>query len=166
MSDAGATAGSQLTRAAEDADQNMSKSSVGSPSTPCPASPQEQASVVGTPAPIDPGSNSIICRAGNLVVQNNNSGPDRACTQAHESSHITDWKARYGDNLCVGVPDGQLPVGGPGYAEFLRQSECKAYRVGKACRENLLRTAPAADRPAIQAGIDRDNAQLAGNRCS
>jgi uncharacterized protein involved in type VI secretion and phage assembly len=135
------------------------------PLPPAPPPPQ-QAHVTGTPVAIDPGANSIVCRAGNLVVQNNNTGPDRACTQAHEGSHIADWQARYGNNLCAGVPDGQLPVGGPGYAEFLRQSECRAYRIGKACRENLLRTASAADRPAIQAGIDRDNAQIAGNRCS
>jgi hypothetical protein len=101
-----------------------------------------------------------------LVTQINNTGPDRSCSQAHESSHMADWKARYGDNLCAGVPDGQLPVGGDGYAEFLRQSECKAYKVGKACRENLLKTASEADKPAIKAGITRDDAQMAVHSCS
>ena len=121
--------------------------------------------VTGTPAAISPTANSIICKAGNLIVQNNNSGPDKTCTQAHEGSHIADWKGRYGPNLCSGVPDGQLPVGGPGYADFLRQSECKAYKVGKACRQNLLTTAAAADKPAIQAAIARDDAQLVANSC-
>jgi hypothetical protein len=121
--------------------------------------------VRGTPVAIPAGDNSIVCRGGRLVVRNNNSGLDRACTQAHEESHMTDWKERYGDNLCDGVSDGQLPVGGDGYAEFLRQSECKAYRAGKACRENLLKATPDADKPAIQRGIDRDNVQLASNRC-
>jgi hypothetical protein len=129
----------------------------GGAAAPCP--------VVGTPVAIPAGDNSIICRGGVLVVQNNNSGPDRACTNAHESSHMADWKGRYGDNLCSGVPDGQLPLGGDGYDEFLRQSECKAYRAGKACRQNLLATASAADRPAIQAAIARDDAQIAANNC-
>lgn len=122
--------------------------------------------VVGTPVVIPPASNSIICRNNNLTVQNNNSGPDRACTQAHESSHMADWKGRYGDNLCQGVPDGQLPVGGDGYDEFLRQSECKAYKAGKACREGMLATASAVDKPAIQGAISRDDAQIAANRCT
>jgi hypothetical protein len=137
-------------------------------STPsAPPSPSPAAEVVtGTPAPIPPGANSIVCRGGNLGLQINNTGPDRACSEAHESSHMADWKARYGNNLCAGVPDGQLPVGGPGYTEFLRQSECKAYRVGKACRQNLIRTSSDADKPAVQAGIDRDNQQLAANRCT
>jgi hypothetical protein len=121
--------------------------------------------VRGTPVPIPPGDDSIVCRNGRLVTQINDTGPDRACTVAHEESHIADWRARYGDNLCDGVPDGQLPVGGDGYDEFLRQSECKAYRVGKACRENAIRTASDADKPTIQRGIDRDNAQLAANNC-
>jgi hypothetical protein len=121
--------------------------------------------VQGTPTPIPPGDNSIICKGGTLVVQNNNNGPDRSCTQAHENSHIQDWKDRYGDNCCSGVPDGSLPLGGDGYAEFLRQSECKAYRVGKACRQNLLTTAADADKPAIQAGINRDDANLQSHNC-
>lgn len=85
-----------------------------------------------------------------LVVQNNNSGPDKDCTQAHEQSQIADWKGRYGGDLCKGVPDGSLPVGGDGYEEFLRKSECKAYKVGKACREKLLKSAAAKDKAAIQ----------------
>src|SRR5712691_12497619 len=105
---------------------------------------------------MDAGANTIVCRGGKLVVQNNNKGPDKACTEAHEGSHINDWKERYGDNLCDGVPDGRLPVGGDGYSEFLRQSECKAYKVGKACRESLLKRAPDSDKPATQNGIDRD----------
>lgn len=125
-----------------------------------PAVPME---VIGSPVAIPGNINSIVCRGGRLVVQNNNTGPDSACTQAHENQHVTDWKARYGENLCSGVSDGSLPAGGEGYAEFLRQSECRAYRVGKACRENLLKTASAADKPAIQRAINRDNAQLRAN---
>ncbi|HEX4963772.1 MAG TPA: hypothetical protein VF173_23295 [Thermoanaerobaculia bacterium] len=125
-----------------------------------------QKKIKGTPAPIDPTKNSIICKNGKLVVQNNNSGPDKSCTDAHESSHIRDWKDRYGEDLCNGVADGSLPVGGEGYDEFLRKSECTAYAVGKACRQELLKTANKADQPAIQGAIDRDDAQLKGYGCS
>lgn len=134
------------------------------PTPPAPPTPGER--VRGTPVAIPPASNSIVCRSNRLTVQNNNNGPDRACTQAHESSHMQDWKNRYGDDLCSGVADGSLPVGGEGYAEFLRQSECKAYAVGKACRERQLPTAPEADKPAIQNAIDRDNAQRTAHRCT
>lgn len=126
--------------------------------------PQE--SLPSTSAPIGPGINSIVCSRGRLVVQNNNAGPDRACTQAHEESHIKDWKSRYGDDLCKGVPDGSLPVGGDGYGEFLRSSECKAYRVGQDCRKKLLKTAAEKDKAAIQGAIDRDDAQLKKNKCN
>ena len=141
------------------------------PPTPAPAPgvtppPPPPPKVAGTPVAIPPTSNSIVCRSGSLTVQNNNNGPDRACTQAHESSHMQDWKNRYGDDLCSGVADGSLPVGGDGYDEFLRKSECKAYAVGKACRTTQLTTAPDADKPAIQSGIDRDNAQRTSLHCT
>ena len=123
------------------------------------------AKVQGTPVPIPADSDSIVCRGGQLVVQSNVPELDRACTQAHEEQHIKDWKGRYGEDLCNGVSDGQLPLGGDGYDEFLRQSECKAYKVGKACRENELKTAAEADKQAIQRGIDRDNALLNANSC-
>lgn len=127
-------------------------------SPPCPAEK-------GIPAPIPAGDNSIVCKSGTLVVQNNNTGPDRDCTQAHEGSHIQDWKNRYGEDLCKGVPDGSLPVGGAGYKEFIRQSECKAYKVGKACREKLLKTADKKDKAAVQTAIDRDKEQIRANKC-
>ena len=130
---------------------------------PCPAAPPATPVVVGTPAPIPPGDDSIVCRGGALTTQINDTGPDRACTVAHEETHIADWKGRYGENLCVGVADGSLPLGGPGYDAFIKQSECKAYRVGKACREKAILTAADADKPRIQAGIDRDNDQIAAN---
>jgi hypothetical protein len=120
---------------------------------------------VGTPVPIPPGNRSIVCRGGKLVVQNPNNGPDSKCSQVHEESHLKDWKDRYGDDLCKGVKDGYLPVGGDDYAEFLRQSECKAYKAGKKCREDLLKGCDPKDKAAIQAGIDRDNAQLKKNKC-
>lgn len=121
--------------------------------------------VTGTPVAVDPNANTIKCQGGRLVVQNNNTGPDRECTQRHEEQHKQDWETRYGPDLCTGVDDGKLPLSGEGYDEFLRQSECRAYRVGKACREQLLTTASAADKPAIEQAIARDEAQLAANSC-
>jgi type VI secretion system secreted protein VgrG len=134
------------------------------PPVPPPAgTPQEK--VKGTPVPIPPGDDSIVCRGGKLVLQINDTGPDRSCTEAHEGSHVQDWKNRYGEDLCSGVPDGSLPVGGENYTEFLRQSECKAYKVGKACREKFIKTAQEKDKPGIQRSIDRDNAQIKANKC-
>ncbi|KHD07629.1 hypothetical protein PN36_04040 [Candidatus Thiomargarita nelsonii] len=122
--------------------------------------------VTGTPVAVGTSANTIKCQGGRLVVQNNNSGPDRECTQRHEEQHKRDWETRYGPDLCVGVTNGHLPVGGDGYAEFLRQSECRAYQVGKSCRQTLLATASAADRPLIQRAIVRDDAQLGSNSCT
>jgi hypothetical protein len=111
------------------------------------------------------GDTSIVCKGGKLVVQNPSHGPDRGCSQAHEESHLKDWIDRYGSGLCKGVKDGYLPTGGEGYVEFLRQSECKAYKVGKECREKLLKKCPAKDVAAIIGGLDRDNADLKKNNC-
>lgn len=123
--------------------------------------------IIGIPVPVPANANSIACQNEQLVVQNNNSGPDRACTQAHEEQHIRDWKERYGEDLCKGVSNGHQPVGGGvDYDEFLRQSECRAYRIGKACRQNLLRTAPNTDKPAIQRGIGRDDRMLRDYSCN
>ena len=108
----------------------------------------------------NPTANTITCKNDKLVVQNNNSGPDRACTEAHEGSHAQDWKDRYGEDLCKGVPDGSLPLGGEGYNEFLKKSEIKAYKVGIACREKLLKTASDGDKAAIKRAIERDKLML------
>jgi RHS repeat-associated protein len=39
-----------------------------------------------------------------------------------------DWQARYGVDSCRNKTKGSLPVGGPDYALFKKQSECKAYK--------------------------------------
>jgi RHS repeat-associated protein len=82
---------------------------------------------------VPPDKPSIACKGGELVVQNPNNTASRPCMQAHELQHLKDWKARYGDDLCKGVPDGYLPVGsvnGDDYNEFRRKSECRAYKMG------------------------------------
>jgi hypothetical protein len=139
----------------------------GTPTTPSTCGPAAPCPVAGTPTAIPPTEDSIVCRGGTLVVQNHfPPGPEHDCTQVHEESHMRDWKARYGDNLCSGVPDGQLPLGGDGYAEFLRQSECKAFKLGKACRESKLATASDADKALLTAGIARDEDYMRRDRCT
>lgn len=138
--------------------ENPAKPGDGGAVTPCPK-------VKGKPTAVGPTKNSIVCKGGTLVIQNNNTGVERDCTEAHEGSHARDWKERYGEDLCVGVDDGKLPVGGDGYKEFLRQSECKAYQVGIECRQNAMKTASDTDKAAIQKKIDRDKAQLEKNKC-
>jgi hypothetical protein len=61
-----------------------------------------------------------------------------ACIRAHEESHITDWKGRWPDG-CKGKADGdKIPLGGPGYDDFLKASECHAYTAELACNGRLL----------------------------
>jgi len=114
----------------------------------------------------DQGGDTIRCQGGALVPRIKDRGADMKCTEAHEQQHVDDWKKRYGDDVCVGVPDGALPMGGEGYYEFIRSSECRAYRVGWACRENLLTPATTeADRLEIEEGIGRDRWMLLENEC-
>jgi uncharacterized protein RhaS with RHS repeats len=94
---------------------------------------------------------------GEYEIVNNNKGCDADCTRAHEQSHISDWKRRYGTESCRNKAKGYLPLGGPGYDLFLKQSECKAYGVGKACREKL---GCQCKKNAV-GGIQRDNSEIA-----
>lgn len=77
------------------------------------------------------------------------------CVRRHEQSHIADWQRRW-PNGCKSADgsakaDGAtVPTGGPGYAAFLRQSECTAYGVEIPCEEALLRNATDACKPTIQ----------------
>jgi len=70
---------------------------------------------------------------------------DVACAQ-HEQSHIKDWEQRF-PNGCKNADgtskkdDTQVPTGGEGYDDFLRQSECKAYKIELACEQKLQETA-------------------------
>ena len=125
--------------------------------------------VVGTPEPIDPDASTIGCYKGELSIQNKNKDCDRVCTGEHEYRHLLDWKNRYGNDLCKCVKTGELPVGGEGYDEFLRKSECRAYKAGLKCREDLLKKYKGEKnkkcRDSIQAGIDRDKEQLKTHNC-
>lgn len=67
------------------------------------------------------------------------------CVTMHESSHMSDWKAKWPTG-CKGQPKGYLPKGDPPdsplmtvaeYSAFLKKSECKAHTVDLACAEAL-----------------------------
>jgi hypothetical protein len=122
---------------------------------PCPAGDTE-----GTPVVVPETYNSIECRDEELVVKIGSPEGADECTRAHEEKHISDWRKRYGWCLCKGVPDGQLPVGGDEYTEFLEKSECEAHRIGLACRENLIREGNARDPEKTKRKIEIDKALI------
>jgi hypothetical protein len=76
------------------------------------------------------------------------------CVRGHEESHARDWRARW-PNGCKNAdgtpkPDGaDIPLGGPGYAAFLRASECRAYTGEVPCGEGLLAAATDACKPTV-----------------
>lgn len=93
--------------------------------------------------PVKPGStrNTIKCQGGVLVVSigsPKNIKEIDSCIRAHENVHVQDWYAHYGNNVCQGVSDGRLPVGGNGYKAFLYGSEIKAYQAEIDCLEDNL----------------------------
>ena len=121
--------------------------------------------IVGTPEPVDPNANTIMCLGGKLTIQNKDKGIGRKCTGEHEYRHLLDWKERYGDDLCKGVKDGYLPLGGDDYDEFLRKSECRGSKAGKKCLEDMLKNCKPKDKAAIQKELDHENALLKKHKC-
>jgi len=102
------------------------------------------------------GSATIVCNgsggyrtklAGSWVDEGNwNKCGVWMCVEQHEQSHIKDWEQRF-PNGCKNADgtskkdDTQVPTGGEGYDDFLRQSECKAYKIELACEQKLQETA-------------------------
>ena len=63
------------------------------------------------------------------------------CVRRHEEQHIRDWRSRWPDG-CKGKKNGDtIPLGGPGYAAFLKASECSAYTVELNCVRPLAAAA-------------------------
>jgi hypothetical protein len=63
------------------------------------------------------------------------------CVTQHENQHIADWQHRWPEG-CKGKADGgEIPLGGPGYDAFLKDSECKAHTVDLNCANDLAKTA-------------------------
>jgi hypothetical protein len=65
----------------------------------------------------------------------------RDCVDQHEQSHARDWENRYPDGCLQGTDGDRVPLGGPGYSDFLNQSECDAYRVSESCIDEKMKTA-------------------------
>lgn len=89
--------------------------------------------------------NTIICNGtGNFTINEatNYSHGVQECSRKHEQSHMDDWKARYGNDICKDRAKGDLPnfvpAGKESYASFLKKSECAAWKVGQTCRTEKL----------------------------
>ena len=89
------------------------------------------------PAVGSPTQGTIYCKNGKYTIWMPWKTPvKQACYTAHELQHMSDWKNRYGENSCNGVPDGELPRGDAGYMDFRNDSECKAHQAEKECAKN------------------------------
>lgn len=90
--------------------------------------------------------NTIICDgSGSLKIHEATSYGHgvQECTRKHEGQHRPDWYARYGADICKGRKAGDLPhydpPGKEKYADFLKKSECAAWKVGEKCRKEKLK---------------------------
>jgi hypothetical protein len=91
------------------------------------------------------GSNTIICDgSGSLMIHESTNYKHgvQDCTRKHEAQHVSDWYARYGNKICKDRKKGDLPYFDPpgksAYADFLKKSECAAWKIGKTCRDEAL----------------------------
>jgi hypothetical protein len=81
------------------------------------------------------------------------------CVRRHEESHAADWRKRWPDG-CKNAdgtpkPDGsQIPLGGPGYDDFLKKSECDAYTTEVPCEQAALAGATKECKPYVQGVLD------------
>jgi hypothetical protein len=76
------------------------------------------------------------------------------CVTDHELSHANDWAAQFPDG-CDGQPEGgEIPLGGPGYDDFLKASECDAYTREANCERKLLEDASPECKPYLEKLLD------------
>lgn len=95
------------------------------------------------------GSATIVCESGDYVVKLNSWAGKPCgisnCVTVHERSHIVDWRGRWptGCKKADGTnqADGYLPLGGDGYDEFLKKSECTAHTKDLECAAEKLKGA-------------------------
>jgi len=134
--------------------------------------------VVGNPVKfVDPRALDPICFTPTTVCDGNGGieiclGPakgkcDEKCSRAHEEQHAQDMQRERPD-ICRNRPRGariQFIMTIASERDFVRKSECRAYRVGLDCRQDLLRRAcftPACDKQ-IRDGITRDTDGMSEN---
>jgi len=119
----------------------------------------------------NPNACTFICKNEKYEIVVGRSGqgkPYEDCCRKHEESHIEDWKGRYGDDSCKGVPDGNIPKLDPGYDAFRKQSECKAHKKGSDCAKEYLNscTPPTeANKAAMEAFKKLQDDYLKNNNC-
>lgn len=92
------------------------------------------------------GKNTIMCDgSGSMTIHEATNYPygQQECTRKHEQVHVQDWYARYGKDVCKNRARGDLPhgnpSGAPSYADFLKTSECSAWKVTEDCRKEKLK---------------------------
>ena len=89
----------------------------------------------------DPNVATVACDGkGDYKIYGVKNAPmaTKSCIKQHEQQHIDDLKAKFGENSCKGVPEGNIPIYDK---EFLDYTECKAYKreincLSKACHKN------------------------------
>ncbi len=78
----------------------------------------------------------------------------KECVRGHEQSHANDWKKRWPKG-CKDKPDGgDIPLGGPGYDEFLKASECRSYTGEVPCGQKLLKKATGDCKDTVKEQLD------------
>ena len=110
------------------------------------------------------GAATIVCDgSGDYGVQLNSWAGAKCgiedCVRRHEESHAKDWRKRWPDGCknADGTPKpagAQIPLGGPGYDEFLKKSECDAYTTEVPCEEAALAGATKECKPYVQGVLD------------
>jgi hypothetical protein len=92
------------------------------------------------------------------------------CVRRHEQSHADDWAKRYPDG-CKNADgtnklDGtDIPLGGPGYDDFLKKSECDAYTIEIPCEEAALQGASGDCKTQVE-GVLKDSKAQQKKYCS
>jgi hypothetical protein len=115
----------------------------------------------------DPNKATIQCKGDKyeVVLSWAKGKPYESCVTAHENQHIKDWKDRYGEDSCKGVPDGSLPNGRPGLDDFLDDSECKAHAIPRDCANDLAIKCPKSQVPDIKNYAKSENEYLKDHKC-
>ena len=91
-------------------------------------------------------SNTVVCDGkGKLVVHNGTKYKHgmTECTIKHEEQHVKDLYNRYGKNVCKGRSYGDRPnynvKGKDKWNDFVKKTECKAWKIGARCRKEKLK---------------------------
>jgi RHS repeat-associated protein len=97
-----------------------------------------------------------------ILSKEQQSACDVEWAKAHERAHIDDYKKRFGNDSCRNKPRGYVPgfYMDPAFREFVRKSECHAYKVGKVCDQKLLKSSCPNCKSTARYDIRRDNREI------